>query len=365
MKLIQTGRPLKLARSIVPPPTCGMSRGGAGWPIWNAASGAADDGAAEAEPPGDGETTAIDGRADATAADGAATDGSGVSGAKARSPPSSSAAAATPTTRPATIDRRAHISRGGYQYERRTAWSEGRCYDARPMASLATWIRIRIIPAILTALGITFLAAGMLSFTNPVDAVPAGTADPQSGRVSRRDTRAVDHASAALLGRSAHHEPRAGQPCRHAGQDRGAQDRPSGHQAGERLSGLQRRDVLLGSAARSARPGQVGLSLRPCPDGHVPADPERLEGVERQEDDRHDRRGLDERRPALPVRHHERVPPRPVRRSLHQAVQREERGALAADVRGSRDPAEAPAPRRAPVTGSRAPQGGEPDAQAA
>lgn len=46
------------------------------------------------------------------------------------------------------------------------------------MASFATWIRIRIIPAILTALGITFLAAGMLSFTNPVDAVPAGTATP-------------------------------------------------------------------------------------------------------------------------------------------------------------------------------------------
>ena len=43
------------------------------------------------------------------------------------------------------------------------------------MASLANWIRTRIIPAILTALGITFLAAGLLSFTTSVDAVPAET----------------------------------------------------------------------------------------------------------------------------------------------------------------------------------------------
>jgi hypothetical protein len=65
--------------------------------------------------------------------------------------------------------------RGGYQYERRAADSEGRCYDADPMASLGTSIRTRIIPAILTALGVTFLAAGMLSFTTPAAAVPVAT----------------------------------------------------------------------------------------------------------------------------------------------------------------------------------------------
>lgn len=43
------------------------------------------------------------------------------------------------------------------------------------MASLATWIRTRIIPAILTALGITFLVAGLLSFTTPASAVPVAT----------------------------------------------------------------------------------------------------------------------------------------------------------------------------------------------
>jgi len=43
------------------------------------------------------------------------------------------------------------------------------------MASFATWIRTRIIPAILTALGVTLLAAGLLSFTTPVTAVPVPT----------------------------------------------------------------------------------------------------------------------------------------------------------------------------------------------
>ncbi len=35
MKLTQTGLPLRSARSIVPPPTCGTTRAGAGSPIWN------------------------------------------------------------------------------------------------------------------------------------------------------------------------------------------------------------------------------------------------------------------------------------------------------------------------------------------
>ncbi len=48
------------------------------------------------------------------------------------------------------------------------------------MRSFADRIRTRIVPAILTALGVTFLAAGILSYTNPVVAVvatPAPTAD--------------------------------------------------------------------------------------------------------------------------------------------------------------------------------------------
>jgi hypothetical protein len=128
----------------------------------------------------------------AAAALGAATDdGSGVaisgdgvaaargagSGAKARIPPSSSAATATPTTRPATIDRRAFMSRGGYQYERSAAPLGDRCYHAAPMRQSADRIRTRIAPALLTALGVMFLAGGVLSWTTTVAADPAPTAE--------------------------------------------------------------------------------------------------------------------------------------------------------------------------------------------
>src|SRR4029079_8895569 len=67
----------------------------------------------------------------------------------------------------------------GYQYERSAAFREGRCYHARPMSSPANRIRPRIIPAILTALGVTFLAAGVLSFTAPIGAVPLLSPSPR------------------------------------------------------------------------------------------------------------------------------------------------------------------------------------------
>ena len=69
---------------------------------------------------------------DEGATDASATDGTGTgvaagtgSGAKARIPPSTSAAAATPATRPKTIERRAHIVAGMYQYERPGASGPG------------------------------------------------------------------------------------------------------------------------------------------------------------------------------------------------------------------------------------------------
>lgn len=48
------------------------------------------------------------------------------------------------------------------------------------MADLAERIRIRILPALLTALGVTGLAAGLLSLTSPVDADPLSSAFPTS-----------------------------------------------------------------------------------------------------------------------------------------------------------------------------------------
>ena len=49
------------------------------------------------------------------------------------------------------------------------------------MAALADRIRTRIVPAVLTALGVAFLAAGLLSLTSPVTADPVVTPSPGTG----------------------------------------------------------------------------------------------------------------------------------------------------------------------------------------
>lgn len=144
--------------------------------MWKAASLAsaealgAEDGAVDAD---------ADGAADATASDREGVDGGGGSGANATIPASSNPATTTPTTSPATIDKRGHMA-GGYQYGRATAYPGSHCYDARPMTFLADRIRTRIVPALLTALGVTFLAAGLLSYTNPVTADPLATPSPSA-----------------------------------------------------------------------------------------------------------------------------------------------------------------------------------------
>ena len=49
------------------------------------------------------------------------------------------------------------------------------------MADLADGVRTRVIPAILTALGVTILAVGLLSYTTPVDAGALASDRPTSG----------------------------------------------------------------------------------------------------------------------------------------------------------------------------------------
>src|SRR3954451_7435778 len=46
------------------------------------------------------------------------------------------------------------------------------------MSALVDRIRLRLIPAVLTAVGIGLLAVGLLSYSNPVTAKPAATASP-------------------------------------------------------------------------------------------------------------------------------------------------------------------------------------------
>ena len=56
-------------------------------------------------------------------------------------------------------------------------------YDARPMAGPTEQIRTRVLPALLTAFGVTILAAGLLTYSVPVDGgapvAPTGSPSPE------------------------------------------------------------------------------------------------------------------------------------------------------------------------------------------
>src|SRR5688500_16878248 len=115
MKLTQTGFPRRFARSIVPPPTWGTASAGAGSPTWKGPAAPELDAPAVGDAPepealgddtpaGDAETTGIETEGAGT---GVAADPR--SGAKARIPPSTSSATATPASRPAMIDKRGHM----------------------------------------------------------------------------------------------------------------------------------------------------------------------------------------------------------------------------------------------------------------
>src|SRR5262245_34158224 len=119
MKLIQTGLPRSAARSISPPPTCGMTSAGEASPTWKFSVTADDPG----EPDATGADAALDGDASARDADGPALppapepSGEGVgragSGPTSTKPTSNAPAATKPANRPATIESRDPMTREG------------------------------------------------------------------------------------------------------------------------------------------------------------------------------------------------------------------------------------------------------------
>ncbi len=114
MKLTQTGWPRRFARSIVPPPTWGTTRGGAGWPTPNRPPVARVPTArreADAGRRGAGQRASAPavGVAMAHRRDRVSPAATG-SGAKARMPPSRAAAATTPASRPARMATRGDMT---------------------------------------------------------------------------------------------------------------------------------------------------------------------------------------------------------------------------------------------------------------
>ena len=225
------------------------------------------------------------------------------------------------------------------------------------MSAVLDRIRTRIVPACLTALGVALLAGGLLSYTTPVAADPCrghGHAEAD-GDPARRgvDAEPADHAATDRL--------------RAARRRRGSRDpgRPGPTRVRiaalkidlpvirpEQLPRLQRGDVVRRSTARAAGRGQGDLPLRPRPDRDVPPAAQPVQDPEREEDDRDGRGAVDQRRPALPVRHHRRAPARADDECLQRPVRRQDRAALAPDVRRRRADAQAPDRRRAPVAGA-------------
>ena len=128
------------------------------------------------------------------------------------------------------------------------------------MSTLGRSLRDRLLPAVLTAAGVTLLAAGLLSYSGS-----AAAAGPRRlGRADDDHRRPVGRASPCRRCRRRAPRPRAAavrQPSPNPNRvatrvvDRGARDRPADHQAPrrlERLPALQRRDVPRRPAARPA-----------------------------------------------------------------------------------------------------------------
>ena len=173
----------------------------------------------------------------------------------------------------------------------------------RAVDDLALRLRGRLLPALLTALGVAFLTAGLLSYTAPVEAGPEAsepptlvtlppTAEPSPSPSPKPTVQPSATPSAEPTA-----TPDPADPRRHAGGRLRARNRPADRQAGQRqrLPAVRRRHVHPG--ARPARTGPGHLPLRPRPRGHVPADPRRVQGRRRGGDARPDRRGLYRRRP--------------------------------------------------------------------
>ena len=98
---------------------------------------------------------------------------------------------------------------------------------------------------------------------------------------------------------------------------------------------------------RRSAPGRPGrgsrdLPLRARPGRDVPAASDPVADLERQQDEGDGRRGLDQRRPALPVRHHQGPASRGGDLGVRCAVRRQDRPGLAPDVGGEGHPAKAP-----------------------
>jgi hypothetical protein len=229
-----------------PPPTRGTSSGGAGSPTPNRASPAAteadgpgdpegpgdpdtegdpegdapgepeaggDAGPGDALPDGDGEGEADgDGEALASGVAGTGVAGGGRLGASRTTPAISAPPTTVPMTRPAAIAVLPPIGGERTSTTRPKAAASALPYHSGAMsdrpAAAAHAVRTRLLPAVLTALGVVLLTAGLLSYADPTTAGAVGGASPTLVELTPDPTSSVDLPSASAdPGGSATPEP--------------------------------------------------------------------------------------------------------------------------------------------------------------
>ena len=285
------------------------------------------------------------------------------SGPRNRIPPRTSAADGDPgqeagddrQTRPHGPER---TSTSGRRRPRRPAATMPVPCQAWPSAS-----RTRFVPALLTALGVTLLAAGLLSYTTPVTAEAIADGQSRAGSGRGRDAGTAHHAAAARVVGPPTAPERPGRPGRDASPGRRPQDRPAGRQAGRqrtttRCATSRCRSARSASRVRAARPTSTPTPARGCSCRSSTAsrikNGKKMLGMVVEVWTSDDQRFLYE---IVEVR---RAPARPRRRPRRDAG-----AALAPDLGGSQGHArQAPGHRQAALAGGGRPRRRPPEAQA-
>ena len=173
-------------------------------------------------------------------------------------------------------------------------------------------VQDRILPAVLTALGVTFLAAGLLTWTVPVEAGPPPSV-PDNGAVASDAPPSLEPSiTLPPLGTA---PPESQPPTPEPLVVEPDEDRVATRVGSRRSTSICRSSRATTStrcatsrctsAAQPAGQRRRDVPLRPRPARHVRAAP----ADEGRRAARDDRRGVDERRPQVPLRDHRGAPP--------------------------------------------------------
>ena len=201
------------------------------------------------------------------------------------------------------------------------------------MRALADRLQHRLLPAVLAALGVSLVAAGLLSYSSPSRPRRTRRICRQASIDTPRPSAKSDLPPVRQPERGAERHVLPGQARRRdPGRGPGTRHRPAGHPPArrtERLPAVQRRDVPHRSSTSPANPARPTSTPTPGPGCSCRSSTaSKINNGRRMHG--HARPGLHHRRPALPVR--DRRGPAP-RHDPRRRARRDER-----DASGSRRP---------------------------